>query len=262
MFCKPLAFPAFSVQSAAEITAMVVLWKILGWYSFAVSAFQEEITMRLSNRSFAAMAAFTLTLITAGAARANTITGNLWHVPEAVTLNAIPANVPAAAPDVVFDVNSPFNFSGTNVSVGAWLASSGAFNIVENTAGTLTSQMDNSVVGTLLNFTGFVTVTNGQMFTVTHDDGLTLIIGGLNLGFSPLPTPPITSVATYTGPSGNFAFQLVYAECCQGPAVLQVELPFSNTEVPEPATMLLVGTGLVSVALGRIRNRTVPRPKR
>jgi hypothetical protein len=40
--------------------------------------------------------------------------------------------------------------------------------------------------GTLLSFIGNVTVTTGQMFTVTHDDGLTLIIGGLDLGFNPV----------------------------------------------------------------------------
>jgi len=39
--------------------------------------------------------------------------------------------------------------------------------------------------------------------------------------------PPITTIATYTGPTGNFAFQLVYGECCEGAAVLQVDLPFS-----------------------------------
>jgi hypothetical protein len=98
--------------------------------------------------------------------------------------------------------------------------------------------MDDGVVGTILEFTGFVTVTTGQMFTVTHDDGLTLIIGGLDLGFNPGPTAPVTSIATYTGPSGTFAFQLVYAECCGGPAVLQIDLPFSNV-APEPATLAL-----------------------
>ena len=177
------------------------------------------------------------------------ITGSLWHVPEATTFNAVPANVPLTTPDVTFSVDSPFNFSGTNATVGAWLASSAAFNIVENTAGTLASQMDNFSVGTLINFTGFVTVTTGQTFTVTHDDGLTLIIGGVNLGFNPGPTAPVTSIATYTGPSGNFPFQLVYTECCDGPAVLQVNLPFSDTPgVPEPGSLLLLGSGLVALA--------------
>ncbi len=192
-----------------------------------------------------------------GTAQANTISGNLWHVPEATSQNAIPANVPGTTPDVTFDVNSPMNFFGTSVTVGTWLANGLAFNIVQNTLGTLASLMDNGSQGTLLEFTGFVTVTNGQTFTVTHDDGLTLIIGGINLGFNPGPTAPITSNATYTGPSGTFAFQLVYGECCGGPAVLQVDLPFSNTPaVPEPGTWLLLGSGLAGLAAWK-RKRVV-----
>src|SRR5262245_8633009 len=131
--------------------------------------------------------ALTLVLCSGVSLLANTASGKLWHVPEAISQNAIPANVPGTSPDVNFDVPTPFNFSGTSVSVGTWLASSAAFNIVENTAGTLASLMDDGSQGTLVEFTGQVTVLNGQTFTVTHDDGLTLIIGGLDLGFNPGP---------------------------------------------------------------------------
>jgi hypothetical protein len=195
---------------------------------------------------------------TLGSANAvNVVSGNLWHVPELTSQNAIPANVPGTTPDVTFSVDSPFDFSGTSVSVGTWLASSGtgAFSIVENTAGTLASLMDNGDQGTLVSFIGNVTVTNGQTFTVTHDDGLTLIIGGINLGFDPGPTAPTTTTATYTGPSGNFAFQLVYGECCGGPAVLQVDLPFT-APVPEPETYALMLAGLSALGfIGRRRRR-------
>lgn len=207
------------------------------------------------KKSFAVAAlSAALLWVGVGMAQANTISGSLWHVSEAISQNAIPANVPGTTPDVTFSVNSPFNFSGTSVTVGTWLASSAAFNIVENTPGTLASLMDNGTQGTLLNFTGFVSVTNGQTFTVTHDDGLTLIIGGINLGFNPGPTAPTTTTLTYTGPTGDFPFQLVYGECCGGAAVLQISLPLSNTPaVPEPSTWLLLGSGLAGLAAWKKR---------
>jgi hypothetical protein len=196
----------------------------------------------------------------AAAAQAAPIVGSLWAVPDGtVAANAIPANVPATAPDVTFLVNSPLNFNAGNFpTVEGFLLSGGAFDIVGD-AGDLTRPLSDGVTGTIIEFTGFVTVTNGQQFTVTHDDGLTLIIGGLNLGFSPGPTPPIQSIATYTGPSGTFPFQLVYGECCSGAAVLQVNLPFVPTdgqpsdggEGPEPTSLALLACALAAGTLGR-----------
>ena len=188
----------------------------------------------------------------ASLAHSNLITGDLWHVPDAVARNAIPANVPGTTPDVTFDVNSPLNFT-TPGTVQTFLNSGGAFNFVENTPGTLGSTLSNGVTSTIISFSGVVTVTNGEHFTVAHDDGLTLIIGGVNLGFNPGPTAPITSTATYTGPSGTFPFQLVYGECCAGSAVLRVDLPFSNP-VPEPSTVTILGiVALMGLGLSRVR---------
>jgi hypothetical protein len=207
---------------------------------------KRRLIMKVRN-VFGIFVAISLVLMCGGSAWAtNVVSGSLWHVPEATSQNAIPANVPGTTPEVTFDVNSPLNFSGTSTTVGTWLSSGSAFNITENTSGTLASLMDDGNKGTLVEFQGFVTVANGQTFMVTHDDGLTLVIGGLDLGFSPGPTAPITTTITYTGPSGNFPFQLVYGECCGGPAVLQIDLPFTN-RVPEPASILMVLTGIVGV---------------
>jgi hypothetical protein len=115
-----------------------------------------------------------------GTAKATVITGSVYEVPEATSQNAVPANIPAGPADVTFDVNSPLNFNATGATIGAWLASGGAFNIVD-IGGVLGDLMDDGTHGVFVVFTGLVTVLTGQTFTVTHDDGLTLIIGGIDL---------------------------------------------------------------------------------
>ncbi len=200
-------------------------------------------------------ASLAIGIVAAPANGAGVVSAKLWHVPEALAQSAVPANVPTRAPDVTFNVNSPLNFDTSLATVGQWLANGGAFNVVEATPGTLPTPMDNFVVGTIVEFQGFVTVTNGQTFTVRHDDGVTLIINGLNLGFLAGPTPPLTEHKIYTGPSGTFPFRLVYAACCSGFAVLQVNLPVTNSTA-EAVLLQAVPNGANTFVAARVSGGT------
>jgi hypothetical protein len=148
------------------------------------------------------------------------------------------------SPDVTFSVPSPMNtactgvFSGDTLcfnsnaaangyTLGGFLTTSGA------TILTVKSGVDPSTANlnnTVFEFTGTVTVTSGQTsFTVNHDDGLQLQIGGTLVVDQPGPTPPVTQTFIYSGQqSGNLPFDLVYGECCGPPAVLATSLPLQS----------------------------------
>ena len=183
------------------------------------------------------------------------VSGSVWMVAPGTASNAIPANVPLTPADVTFLAPSdPLSFDSRNgvndYNLLNFLLTGGAFNILEHTAGALSDSTNNH----LYQFLGQVSVTNGQNFGVLHDDGLTLIIGGLTVISAPGPTPPILTNAIYTGPTGTFDFQLVYGECCGPPAALIVQLPLIS-QVPEPGTLLLLAIGLIGLGMAQ-RRRT------
>ncbi len=190
------------------------------------------------------------------------IMGTAYSVSSATAGNAAPGFTGTA--EATFTVAT--NACGTGIqslcfdsrtasngyTLGGFLATGGATGISYMGPGAATNSVDN----TILQFTGSISVTNGEVFTISHDDGLTLTIGGSPFVSDPGPTAPVTDNYTYTGPTGTFAFDLIYGECCGAPAVLKATLPYS-TSVPEPSSFGLLGVGLLglgcAVALRRRR---------
>jgi PEP-CTERM motif-containing protein len=183
--------------------------------------------------------------------------GSAYFVSEAESQNAA-IGFAHGTPNATFTVPTPLNFtSAGGYTLSAFLASSPGEITLTGTAADLARNLDVGFSGTMIEFTGTVTVTNGQTFTVTHDDGLQLEIGGLLVVDHPGPTAPTTSTDTYTGPSGNFAFDLVYGECCGPPAVLNISLPLVSvvTPVPEPGSLVLLGSALAGLGFGAVLRR-------
>ena len=73
------------------------------------------------------------------------------------------------------------------------------------------------------------------------------MIAGITVLDAAGPTSFDVTTDTYTGPTGNEPFQLVYGECCGAPADLSISLPFVSPTVPEPASLALLGSALFGV---------------
>lgn len=153
--------------------------------------------------------------------------------------------------DVTFTTTG-VNFNFTGGTVAQWLASS-AFalhNLVDNVGGSL---MD----PTIWEFVGNITVSSPDSFTIAHDDGTTFVVNGQTVVNHPEPTSPATTTEMYTGAASNNApFELIYSECCGGPAVLNVSLLApTNAPVPEPGGIVLLGTVVCGIVMLRKRRK-------
>lgn len=198
-----------------------------------------------------------IAMLTATSAHADFITAYGWRTIEAnvnsgtgataATLGSATCHNGAGActfanADVTFTTTG-VNFSATGATIAAWIASNTfPINNLTNTVGA--ALMD----PTIWEFVGNISVTGTagtpESFTISHDDGATFVVNGQTVVNHPGPTSPIVTTGSYTGGvNGNAPFDLIYTECCGGPAVLSVSLLApSSAPVPEPGSALLLLT--------------------
>ena len=92
-----------------------------------------------------------------------------------------------------------------------------------------------------------VSAPGNYLFTLNSDDGSLLFIDGSLVVNDGGAHPPVVVSGSAALTSGSHSFRIEFFECCGGPSGVDLYLPEGVTYVPEPATVFLLGSGLVGL---------------
>jgi len=204
------------------------------------------------------MAAFFLVLAFGGSSQA-LINGQVWPGLSSYANNpgsafptppAIPAsNVPYAEFSVAainFVANSTASY---NTFLG--LTNADYTNVQGGFLGSNTIATSGGFNGTFFRFTGQMFLNTNSTFSILHDDGFAIQIldGNTPVYFLDKSTPVAATLDVFTPAlaTGTYNFVLAYGATNSFPEVLTMNV----TNVPEPTTMLLLGLGMLGVAVLR-----------